>query len=322
MNQHTPAEPPWFAQRLAALDFECSDKVPETARIVSCALILVGGGLPTDTRTWLVNPGIAQEPGAIAVHKLTDEHLAEHGQPTAEAVGEIAKSVAEVVAAGTPLVGHNLGSFDLNLLNHECLRHLGDTLEGVCRQPLTRVIDTMVLDKHAAPYRRLVAAAPGPDGRCGMKRPFVLRSRHDVKVADLTATADWLREQCDAIAKERDAFKRAAETADEKHNDACIVNECLTEDLAKVRKQLAASQEAEGSLAAQIHVLVGHDLPPEVGLNPMADVIRERDAERQRADRLQRQLDDATFLPPGRVEDSGRWQPGYQQPKPTKETTP
>lgn len=155
-------EPPWFAQRLAALDFECSDKVPETARIVSCALILVGGGLPTDTRTWLVNPGIAQEPGAIAVHKLTDEYLAEHGQPAPEAVGEIAKSVAEVVAAGTPLVGHNLGSFDLNLLNHECIRHLGDTLEGVCRQPLTRVIDTMVLDKHAAPYRRRVSEKQGP----------------------------------------------------------------------------------------------------------------------------------------------------------------
>lgn len=162
MHQNTtPTEPPWFAQRLAALDFECSDKVPETARIVSCALILVGGGLPTDTRTWLVNPGIAQEPGAIAVHKLTDEHLAEHGQQADVAVAEIAKAVAEEVAAGTPLVGHNLGSFDLNLLNHECIRHLGDTLEGVCRQPLTRVVDTLVLDKHAAPFRRRVSEKQG-----------------------------------------------------------------------------------------------------------------------------------------------------------------
>ena len=159
MNHTT--EPPWFAQRMAALDFECSDKVPETARIVSCALILVGGGPATDTRTWLVNPGIAQEPGAIAVHKLTDEHLAEHGMPAAEAVGEIAKAVAEVVASGVPLVGHNLGGYDLNLLNHECLRHLGDGLEGICRQPLTRVIDTMILDWWAAPYRRRVSQDQG-----------------------------------------------------------------------------------------------------------------------------------------------------------------
>lgn len=156
------SEHPWFAQRMAALDFEASDKDPATARIVSCALILVGGGLPTDTREWIVAPGIAQEPGAIAVHGLTDEYLAEHGTPADQAVGEIAKSVAEVVAAGTPLVGHNLGSFDLNLLSAECGRHLGDSLEGVCRQPLTRVIDTLVLDKHAAPYRRRVSEKQGP----------------------------------------------------------------------------------------------------------------------------------------------------------------
>lgn len=152
----------WHQQRMAAIDFEASDKDPATARIVSCALILVGGGLATDTRTWLVNPGIAQEPGAIAVHKLTDEHLAEHGTPAPEAVTEIAKAVAEVVAGGTPLVGHNLGGFDLNLLNAECARHLSDTLEGVCRQPLTRVIDTMTLDRHAAPFRKRVSPTQGP----------------------------------------------------------------------------------------------------------------------------------------------------------------
>ena len=75
---------------------------------------------------------------------------------------EIAKTVAEVVASGTPLVGHNLGGYDLNLLDRECRRHLGDTLEGIVRQPLTRVIDTMVLDKHAAPYRRRVSEKQGP----------------------------------------------------------------------------------------------------------------------------------------------------------------
>lgn len=153
---------PWHTQRMAALDFEASDKDPATARIVSCALVLVGGGLQTDARTWLVNPGIAQEPGAIAVHKLTDEYLAEHGTPADQAVGEIAKAVAEVVAGGTPLVGHNLGSFDLNLLSAECARHLGDSLEGICRQPLTRVIDTMVLDRQCAPFRKRISEDQGP----------------------------------------------------------------------------------------------------------------------------------------------------------------
>jgi hypothetical protein len=30
---------------------------------------------------------------------------------------------------------------------------------------------------------------------------------------------------------------------------------------------------------------------------------------------LQRQLDDAVGLPPGRIEDSSRWQPGYKTPE-------
>ncbi|MGW5123223.1 exonuclease domain-containing protein [Streptomyces sp. NPDC004069] len=152
----------WHTQRMAALDFESSDKDPETARIVTCALIHVGGNLSTDTTTWLLNPGIPMEPGAIAVHGITDEYAAEHGQPAEQGVAEIAKAVADVVAAGIPLVGHNLGGYDLNLLDRECRRHLGDSLEGIVRQPLTRVIDTMVLDRHVAPFRRRVSETQGP----------------------------------------------------------------------------------------------------------------------------------------------------------------
>lgn len=153
---------PWFQQRMAALDFESSDKEFETARIVTCALILVGGGIGPDTRTWLLNPGIPMEPGAIAVHGITDEYAAEHGQPAEQGVAEIAKAIAEVVTGGVPLVGHNLGGYDLNLLDRECRRHLDDSLEGICRTPLTRVIDTMTLDRHAAPYRKRVSEDQGP----------------------------------------------------------------------------------------------------------------------------------------------------------------
>lgn len=151
----------WHLGRMAALDFEASDKHPHTARIVSCALIHVGGGLDTERRTWLVNPGIPQEPGAIAVHGLTDEHLAEHGMPAEQAVQEIAEAVAAAAHHGYPLVGHNLGSYDLNLLNQETLRHIGAALQEFTG-PLTRVIDTMVLDRHAAPYRRRVSEEQGP----------------------------------------------------------------------------------------------------------------------------------------------------------------
>lgn len=155
---------PWHLQRLAALDFESSDKDPETARIVSCALLLVGGGLPTDTRTWLINPGIPMEKEAIAVHGITDEYAAEHGQPAEQGVAEIVKALSEVIAAGVPLVGHNIGGYDLNLLDREAARHLGGGLNEVIPGAADRmnVIDTMVIDKQVAPYRRRVSETQGP----------------------------------------------------------------------------------------------------------------------------------------------------------------
>jgi DNA polymerase-3 subunit epsilon len=146
---------------MGAFDLETSGIDPETARIVTAALHLVGGGLPPDTRSWLLNPGIPMAPGAIAVHGITDEYASAHGQPAAAGVADIAKALAEVVTAGVPLVGHNIGTYDLTLLDRECRRHLGDSLEGICRQPFTRIIDTLVLDKHAAPYRRRVSETQG-----------------------------------------------------------------------------------------------------------------------------------------------------------------
>jgi DNA polymerase-3 subunit epsilon len=153
---------PWHLQRMAALDFESSDKDPMTARIVSCALILVGGGQPTESFEWLLNPGIPMDPGAIKVHGITDEYAAAHGQPAVEGVTQIAAAVSKLVQAGIPLVGHNLGSYDLNLLDCETRRHNLGSLEGVCGQPLTRVIDTLRLDKHAAPFRRKPSKDQGP----------------------------------------------------------------------------------------------------------------------------------------------------------------
>lgn len=152
----------WHLGHMAALDFESSDKDADTARIVTCALILGGAGRTPDVRTWLLNPGIPMESGAIAVHKITDEYAAKHGMPAEQGVGEIAKAISEVVAAGVPLVGHNIGGYDLNLLDRECRRHLDDSLEGICRTPLTRVIDTMVLDRRCAPFRKRISEDQGP----------------------------------------------------------------------------------------------------------------------------------------------------------------
>lgn len=152
---------PWHVGRMAALDFESSDKNPTTARIVTCALIGVGGGEPTEPRTWLVNPGVPMNPEAIAVHGISNEYAAEHGTPAKQSVADIAQAVAGAVRAGVLLVGHNIG-YDLTLLDAECARHGLGSLAEVCGQPLTRVIDTMVIDRHCAPFRRRVSETQGP----------------------------------------------------------------------------------------------------------------------------------------------------------------
>lgn len=153
---------PWHLGRMAALDFESSDKIPETARIVTCALIQLGGGQPTAKRTWLLNPGVEQNPEAVAVHKITDAYAQEFGTPAKQGVTEIAQAVAYAVRSRLPLVGHNVGGYDLNLLDAECERHGLGSLEKVCGVPLTRVIDTMTIDRHVVPFRRRVSPTQGP----------------------------------------------------------------------------------------------------------------------------------------------------------------
>ncbi|MFJ4624285.1 hypothetical protein [Streptomyces sp. NPDC088812] len=125
-----------------------------------------------------------------------------------------------------------------------------------------------------------------------MRWPFVSRRRYEAVDAD----RERLRGERDQFAKDRDAYRKAAETAasqfteaDEKYTDACIVNECLTNDLAAARKQVAESTVTEWRARAA--------------------------AEKRRADQLQKRLDDAVGLGGGRIEDSSPWQPGYKASK-------
>jgi len=84
---------PWHLGRMAGFDFETTDKDPETALIVTCALIGVGGEKPTLPATWLLNPGIPMNPEAIAIHGITDEYASEHGMDAKTGVLEIASAL-------------------------------------------------------------------------------------------------------------------------------------------------------------------------------------------------------------------------------------
>lgn len=120
--------------------------------------------------------------------------------------------------------------------------------------------------------------------------------------------ADTLTEQNERLRDERDDAYKARDTAvfnrqqvlgqyaelDEKYTGVCIVNRCLTEDLAAAREELAELR-AQSSDSAAAHW--------------SAQARREK----KRADRLQKQYDDAVGLKPGGIEDSRKWQPGYKE---------
>lgn len=126
-----------------------------------------------------------------------------------------------------------------------------------------------------------------------MKWPFVSRRRYEADLAAVTADRERVRGERDQFRRDRDAHKTAAKTAAEKYTDACIVNECLTEELCTLKEQLAEARAlADDSLASQLR----------------AQLKREK----RRADRLQKQYDDAVGMGAGRIEDSSRWQPGYK----------
>ena len=146
-----------------------------------------------------------------------------------------------------------------------------------------------------------------------MRFPLVLRAWHDADVARLTAERDQL-------AADLAQAEAELEGVSEKYTDTAIVNDCLTDDLVKVRKQLAETQQVESALARQIHDMAQPVDPDDAYLDDITRLTRELDCEKKRADRLQRKYDDAVGLKRSGIEDSSRWQPGYKAPNPKADT--
>jgi len=152
----------WHTQRLMAFDTETTGVDIETDRIVTAAAILLGGGDTRESRTWMSDAdGIEIPEGATKVHGITTEHARTHGQPAKGVIEDVVTVLGEAAAAGTVLVGHNI-VYDLSILDREARRHLGCGLHEAIPQAQLTVIDTMVLDRRVAPFRRRVSETQGP----------------------------------------------------------------------------------------------------------------------------------------------------------------
>jgi DNA polymerase-3 subunit epsilon len=157
---------PWHTGRLACFDLETSGISAHHDRIVTAAVILVGNGQPPVTHEWLLQPTIPIPQGATDVHGISDEFAREHGTDPAKGVTEIATVLLEATAAGVPVVGHNVGVYDLTMLVAELVRH-GQPAMAEQVAAITPVIDTLVIEKHLDAFRPGKPNGRRPDDACG-----------------------------------------------------------------------------------------------------------------------------------------------------------
>jgi DNA polymerase-3 subunit epsilon len=144
----------WHEGRLAAFDVETTGVHPASDRIVTAAVSLVGGGLETVSRDWLVDPGVEIPAGATNVHGITTEQARAEGRPPAEAIEEITTLLAEQILAGVPVIAFN-ARFDLTMLDRESRRHgVVPLIDRVGGEAGMLVVDPHVLDKQFDRFRK------------------------------------------------------------------------------------------------------------------------------------------------------------------------
>lgn len=156
----------WWQQPLVGFDIESTGVDPESDRIVTAAVVMVGpqrSANPEDNAArwlsvtrfgWIAAPapGVVIPQAATAVHGITTAHALAVGRPAARVVQEIGIVLAEHVAEGRPLVAMN-APYDFTMLDRELLRHGHRTLAELAGQePL--VVDPLVLDRQVDRYRR------------------------------------------------------------------------------------------------------------------------------------------------------------------------
>lgn len=142
-----------------------------------------------------------------------------------------------------------------------------------------------------------------------MRFPFVLRSRYDADTQALNADRNRLRQERDDARTERDAFQHTARLAARQFAEADATNRRLNGRLLELGRRVSRLTEADPDYAAALENRVARLRT--VGKRILTAYV----AEKRRADRLQARVDDAVGLHYGHIEDSRRWQPGYQKPK-------
>lgn len=183
---------PWHKGVVCAFDTESTGVDPTTARIVTACLLEIHPGGKIRERQWLVNPGVAIPDGAAAIHGVTTEKAQAEGRDPVDVLVELMDSLTAIWQAGWPVVGHNLGGYDLTLLEHELDRHgLGNL--AVFGGP-GMVVDTLCIDK--ALRKRVSGKGARKLDACATAYKVTLDQAHDAKF-DAVAAARIAWRMCE-----------------------------------------------------------------------------------------------------------------------------
>jgi DNA polymerase III subunit epsilon len=144
--------PNWANGPLIGMDTETTDKYPQTARIVTSAVVMDNspGNEITDW-TWIANPECHIELEATAVHGFNDEYVQKHGRDTASVIREMLSIMSALWRKyQCPMVMVN-SPFDLTIIRQEMIRLELGRIEDIELPP---IIDTLTIDRKLDPFRR------------------------------------------------------------------------------------------------------------------------------------------------------------------------
>ena len=127
---------------MLSFDLETTGVDPETAKIVTSALVSIRGK-ERDDLEMLADPGIEIPEQASAVHGITTEYAREHGKPHDEVLAETIRRIRQGWEDGATLIVYN-ATYDLSVLR---ALEPSFTVDGP-------VFDPFVVDKEKNKFRK------------------------------------------------------------------------------------------------------------------------------------------------------------------------
>lgn len=154
----------WWDGSAVLWDLESDGVDPLDARIITACVAEIVPGLPPKVTNYMAQTERPIPPEASAVHGIPTAHADEHGRPREDVMAAIATHLGTVGQTLGVVIGHNIGHYDLSLLDRE-MRRTGVGSLGHERGMVTvrvdgrqvgafHVIDTLCTDKWVDPYRK------------------------------------------------------------------------------------------------------------------------------------------------------------------------